>query len=246
MISELNSVNIGLMLKDLFNGFIVTYMLELYDFVMDEVDYNKSERDQSEALLAAENARIEDSHILGRFREFLETIGTAAIFFVGGRKNQYIEYETYEKMVDLQLYETPKYEKKYLYRHHGIGEIAISALKSADANINFVKNSALVSYDEMLCYIPCEERWNIVKEVNHKVWFKDDFFANELFNGLNPYTVQVVKSPKELKKEFLLIKDASNKLNLDKLAADQKLFISRYNEIHPFAFHTDKGARDAF
>jgi len=45
LISELNSVNIGLMLKDLFNGFIVTYMLELYDFVMDEVDYNRSERD---------------------------------------------------------------------------------------------------------------------------------------------------------------------------------------------------------
>jgi len=36
---------------------------------------------------------------------------------VGGRKNQYIEYENYDSMIDMQLYETPKFEKKYLYRH---------------------------------------------------------------------------------------------------------------------------------
>ena len=103
------------------------------------------------------------------------------------------------------MYEAPKFESKYLYRHKDIAAIATSVGESLINNGRFVDNSQLVSLDEMLCYIPDVHRWSIVKEVNIKFWYRDDFFANELFNGLNPYSVHLVKTPNELRCEFFQI-----------------------------------------
>lgn len=52
--------------------------------------------------------------------------------------------------------------------------------------------------DERLAYIPKRDNFEITKTQQAKHWYKDDFFANELFNGLNPVTVKVVKDLKDI------------------------------------------------
>jgi hypothetical protein len=46
--------------------------------------------------------------------------------------------------------------------------------------------------DENLTYLPQTDKFEIVKTVNSKNWYKDDFFVNELFNGCNPVSIRVV------------------------------------------------------
>jgi len=96
-----------------------------------------------------------------------------------------------------------------LYEYDGKPELLASVAQSLLAEGRFVEKSVKKSIDEMLCYIPDVERWDIVKNVNFKNWYKDDFFANELFNGLNPYTVRVVETVEHIPQEFLSVKDTN-------------------------------------
>jgi len=56
-----------------------------------------------------------------------------------------------------------------------------------------------------LPFIPKGNKYDIVETVA-KNWYNDDFFCNELFNGMNPYTIRVI-SPGDVRKEFTELYD---------------------------------------
>ena len=81
--------------------------------------------------------------------------------------------------------------------------MAKMALEALSAEKKFIEKSQKAGIDEQMAYLPESERWDIVKQVNFNHWHKDDFFAFEIFNGCNPFSVETVTNIDDIQKEWL-------------------------------------------
>lgn len=79
-------------------------------------------------------------------------------------------------------------------------ELARSLMGVIESELDFVKNSA-PGTDQFLAFLPKDRRWDEVRTIVAQYWNEDEFFATELFNGVNPYTVKIAK-PADVHEEF--------------------------------------------
>ena len=66
--------------------------------------------------------------------------------------------------------------------------------------LDFVRNSVNAQDPYYKPFMPKGSKWDVVKTYAEN-WYKDEFFANELFNGCNPHIIQVVTHDK-IREEF--------------------------------------------
>lgn len=75
-----------------------------------------------------------------------------------------------------------------------------SILSCVESQLDFVKSSSMGG-DQFLAFLPKDKRWDEVRNVVSQYWNEDEFFANELFNGVNPFTIKIAR-PAEVHDEF--------------------------------------------
>ena len=238
--------NLAKVMQKTVTDFMAQYLLDQYDTIMGDIDFFKSSKQaMSKQVLAAEQERLMNQANIAAFIEKIQLVLSGVVFLFGRNTNKKIGYAPYDALKDLLIFEGPKMVDKQLYEYDGKPELLASVSQSLLAEGRFVEKSVKKSIDEMLCYIPDVERWDIVKNVNFKNWYKDDFFANELFNGLNPYTVKVVETVEDIPQEFLSVKDTSGTCPIQGLVDAKKLFLTKYDEVFNWGYHTDQGFRDS-
>lgn len=102
------------------------------------------------------------------------------------------------------------------------------------AYMDFVKQSTTHDDQYLAPYKPKGDKFKILDEVQ-KWWHTDEYFVRELFNGCNPFTIEVANS-KNIRAEFRELKDHNgHAVDLDAYP-EGDLFISRYPETRPFAY----------
>jgi hypothetical protein len=97
--------------------------------------------------------------------------------------------------------------------------------------------------DQFLAFLPHDQVWDEVRNIVANYWNEDEFFANELFNGVNPFTVTVA-DPNNVHDEFHNLQRADgSKIDLKSFARGE-LFVSKYPEIRKWVcpnFEDDRG-----
>lgn len=72
------------------------------------------------------------------------------------------------------------------FKQHSKQLIFRQIVNSLESNLDFIKNSKELD-DQYLAFVPDHKRFDYVKEVVAKNWHDDEFFCNELLNGVNPF-----------------------------------------------------------
>lgn len=102
------------------------------------------------------------------------------------------------------------------------------------AFMDFVKNSTTHDDQYLAPYKPKGDKFKILDEVQ-RWWHTDEYFVRELFNGCNPFTIEVANN-KNIRAEFRELKDHNgNPVDLNAYP-EGDLFISRYPEVRSFAY----------
>lgn len=109
-----------------------------------------------------------------------------------------------------------------------------SNMSGIEAQLDFVKMS-MDGGDQFLSCLPKDKKWDEVRNIVSQYWNEEEFFAYEVFNGCNPFTVKICK-PDDVHEEFQHLTRANgDKINLSSYAHGD-LFVNQYPEIRKYLY----------
>jgi len=73
------------------------------------------------------------------------------------------------------------------FKLHSKQVIFRQVINSLEHNLDFIRNSRLYE-DQYLAFVPDQKRFDYVRDYVAYNWHLDEFFCNELLNGVNPFS----------------------------------------------------------